>query len=49
MGCAGRSSRTTGSTKRVERTLYRGEHYVECYLVQNGRCVARAREWVPIS
>jgi hypothetical protein len=31
-----------------ERTLYRGDHYVDCYIVKNGQCVARAREWVPI-
>lgn len=38
-----------GRHERIEHTRYRGEHYVECYIVQNGRCVARAREWVPIN
>jgi hypothetical protein len=27
-----------------ERTLYRGAHYVECYAIKQGRCVARARQ-----
>lgn len=37
-----------GNHERTESTRYRGEHYVECYLVQADCCVARAREWVPI-
>ena len=27
-----------------ERTKYRGAHYVECYAIKEGRCVARARQ-----
>jgi hypothetical protein len=31
-----------------ESTLYRGDHYIDCYIVKNGRCVAKTRQWVPI-
>ncbi len=37
-----------GATKR-ERTLYRGSHYVECFIVKNGACVARDRQPVFIT
>lgn len=37
-----------GSTEHLEATRYNGDHYIECYLVKDGRCVARTREWVPI-
>ena len=40
--------RDEGKHERIETTRYRGEHYVECYIVKDGCCVARAREWVPI-
>lgn len=39
----------TNNKEHNERTDFRGEHYVECYLVQNGVCVARGRIEVPIS
>lgn len=39
----------TNSKNHYERTDFRGEHYVECYLVQNGVCVARNKIKVPIS
>ncbi len=37
-----------GSSEHFETARYNGDHYVECYIVKQGRCVARAREWVPI-
>lgn len=39
----------TNNEHQSERTSFEGEHYVECYLEQNGVCVARARIDVPIS
>ena len=36
------------SDTRVEPTAYRGQHWVECYIVQNGQCVARQRYTVRI-
>lgn len=39
----------TNNKEHNERTDFRGEHYVECYLVQNRVCVARGRIEVPIS
>lgn len=41
--------RDGGKHEKVENTRYRGEHYVECYIVKDGCCVAKAREWVPIA
>jgi hypothetical protein len=38
-----------GRRKKVEHTKYKGEHYVECYIVKDGSCVARAAAFVPIS
>jgi hypothetical protein len=32
---------TLGGDTKVESTLYRGSHWVECYIVKNGVCVAR--------
>ena len=40
------SNRSTG---RHERTEFRGDHLVECYVVKNGIVVARVRIDVPIS
>jgi len=37
-----------GYRKRSERTSFRGEHFVECYAIQNGVVVARASIDVPI-
>lgn len=39
----------TNSTIHKERTSFRGAHYVECFLVKNGVCIARDRIEVPIS
>lgn len=35
-------------TQRKESSKYLGTHYAECYAVQNGVCVARALQFVPI-
>ncbi|MBR0340863.1 MAG: hypothetical protein IJH64_01160 [Oscillospiraceae bacterium] len=32
----------------MERTDFYGPHYVECYIIKNGICVARAKVDVPI-
>lgn len=37
-----------GYSKKIEHTNFSGDHYVECYLVKNGICVARDRIRVPI-
>lgn len=37
-----------GSAEHFETTRYNGDHYIECYIVKEGRCIARTREWVPI-
>jgi hypothetical protein len=38
-----------GSMTREESTSYAGSHWVECYIVKNGRCVAQARQPVTIT
>ncbi|MBZ5753035.1 nucleotide-binding domain-containing protein [Metabacillus rhizolycopersici] len=38
----------TNSETHSERTSFRGEHFVECYIVKNRVCVARDRIEVPI-
>ncbi|TAK28837.1 MAG: nucleotidyltransferase [Chloroflexota bacterium] len=35
-----------GGRVREERTLYTGMHWVECFIVRNGVCVARSGEFV---
>lgn len=37
-----------GSNEKDETTLYHGEHYVECYVVKDGVCVAIGKVLVPI-
>lgn len=44
----GQIVRDGGKLRHLERTQFRGPHYVECYAVKNGVCVARARIDVPI-
>lgn len=39
----------TDNAHQKEKTDFYGPHYVECYLVKNGVCVARSRIDVPIS
>jgi hypothetical protein len=38
-----------GTQSRKENTNFAGPHYVECYIIKNGICVARDRIDVPIS
>lgn len=38
-----------GNEKRNENSNFNGEHYVECYIIKNGICVAIDRIDVPIS
>jgi hypothetical protein len=38
-----------GQRRRSERTAYVGHHYVECYIVKDGVCVARAHQPVIIT
>ena len=40
---------STSSGRKHETTLYNGTHYVECYVVKAGVCVAKALQFVPIS
>jgi hypothetical protein len=35
-----------GGRVRQESTLYSGMHWVECFIVKNGVCVARSGEFV---
>lgn len=44
----GQIERDGGSRYRDEPTAYRGKHYVECYVVKNGVCVAVAHQNVII-
>lgn len=37
-----------GNEVREEKTLYHGEHYVECYIIQGNKCVAMGQIFVPI-
>jgi hypothetical protein len=37
-----------GNMEKIEHTKYKGEHYVECYVIKNGICVARDKIEVPI-
>ncbi|WP_371817547.1 hypothetical protein [Virgibacillus sp. MSJ-26] len=38
----------TDKLSHYEETSFRGNHYVECYIVKSGICVARRRIDVPI-
>ncbi|MET9355578.1 cyclic GMP-AMP synthase DncV-like nucleotidyltransferase [Streptomyces sp. NPDC006617] len=44
----GQIERDNGSRFRSEPTKYRGKHFVDCYVVQNGVCVARDHQVVVI-
>ena len=44
----GEIHRDDGSHRRRESTKYVGHHYVECYIIKDGVCVARAHEKVVI-
>lgn len=45
----GQIVKDSGRQIKNESSDFRGEHYVECYLISNGVCVARDRIIVPIS
>jgi hypothetical protein len=38
-----------GGDYRTESTAYRGNHYVEVYIIKDGRCVAMDRQRVTIT
>lgn len=38
-----------GTSRKIEETQFRGGHYVECYIICNGVCVARDHIDVPIA
>lgn len=44
----GEISDDNGTETKKESTLYHGEHYVECYIIKNGQCVAIGNVFVPI-
>jgi hypothetical protein len=48
-GIRGQLLSDDGSERRTETTSFPGRHYVECYVIKNGVCVARDRLIVPIS
>lgn len=37
-----------GFNNKIENTRYRGEHYVECYIIKDNKCVARERIDIPV-
>ncbi|WP_332307655.1 nucleotide-binding domain-containing protein [Leptospira interrogans] len=39
----------SGNYEKVEQTLFKGDHVVECYAIKNGILVAKDRIHVPIS
>lgn len=39
----------SGNETKIERTSFKGGHYVECYIIHNGVCVARDSIDVPIA
>ena len=44
----GEISNDQGSLEKKENTKYVGEHYVECYVIKDGTCVAKDTILVPI-
>lgn len=47
-GLRGEITDDNGTESKKESTLYHGEHYVECYMIKNGQCVAIGHVFVPI-
>lgn len=47
-GLRGEISRDAGRFQKEEHTKYHGEHYVECYAIKDGECVAVGKILVPI-
>ncbi|GAB6152800.1 hypothetical protein JCM17380_15500 [Desulfosporosinus burensis] len=45
----GQIVKDNGKEIKHEETHFRGEHFVECYIIKNGVCMARDRIDVPIS
>ena len=45
----GEISADRGYENKIENTRYTGEHYVECYVVKDGYCVAKNIIFVPIT
>lgn len=39
----------TNNSRKIETSDFKGAHYVECYIIQNGICVAKDHLEVPIS
>jgi hypothetical protein len=35
-----------GTSVRFERTAFRGKHYVQCFIIKNGKCVAKSKEFI---
>lgn len=44
----GEISDDNGHKEKIEHTRYKGSHYVECFIIKNGQCVARDKIEVPI-
>lgn len=47
-GLRGEISDDKGLLQKDERTLYKGVHYVECYIVKENKCISVGRVFVPI-
>jgi len=45
----GEITKDKGHEKKNENTKYRGQHYVECYIIKDNICVARDKIDIPIS
>jgi hypothetical protein len=48
-GIRGQLLEDDGRQERTESTAFPGKHFVECYIISNGVCVARDRIAVPIA
>lgn len=48
-GLRGEISDDAGEHRREESTKYFGNHYVECYVIQEGKCIAKDRQPVIIT
>jgi len=44
----GEITKDNGNMEKIENTKYKGEHYVECYCIKDGKCVALDQIFVPI-
>jgi hypothetical protein len=41
-----RGSFFSGGTRHIESTVYRGQHWVQCFLVRNGFCIGKSAEFI---